>query len=201
MLASISTYKNRFQDYHRHLIDLRDMQYEGGATRAEREATFRSAVQFTSPVVHEVLEEFNQVFLEGSGTVDWRGIQDDGDEGLISLWILSWPLQQQARRRSEGYWSKESEPVEPNILPETGNDGIDPIIVRAFLPKDGVTGWLHGHLAGRYDSANGMWPLNVTSDEDANRQGIVLWMIAEGELHRCVYEMAHLPMTLLPGAT
>lgn len=199
MLSSITTYKNRLEDYRRHCIDLRDMGYEGSSTRPEREATFRQAVELVSPVVTEVLKEFNDVILDKTGSVDWKGIHDDGDDGLISLWLLSWPLQQSARRRTEGYWSKDSEPVQANILPETDAGGIDPIIVRAFLPKDGVTGWLHGHLAGRYDSPNGMWPLNVTTPTDAQRQGVVIWMIAEGELHRCVYEMAHAPMELLPS--
>ena len=199
MLASIETYKDRLQDYRRHCIDLRDMKYENSTERPEREATFKQAVELVSPVVMEVLEEFNNVFLENTGTIHSQGTKTDGNDGLVSLWLLSWPLQRNARRRTEGYWSKDSEPVQPNILPETDPGGIDPVIVRAFLPKDGVTGWLHGHLAGRYDSANGMWPLNVTSPEDAQRQGVVTWMIAEGELHRCVYEMAHAPMALLPG--
>ena len=198
MVDSIANYAHRLEDYRRHLIDLRDMQYEGAQERAEREATFRQAAEFVSPVVWEVLDEFNSVFLESTGEVSWRGVESDGNEGLVSLWLLTWPLQQAARRRTEGYWSKDSEPVQPNIVPETVEGGIDPIVVRAFLPKDGVTGWLHGHLAGRYDSANGMWPLNVTNPQDAQRQGVVIWMIAEGELHRCVYEMAHKPMTLLP---
>lgn len=199
MLGSIQTYKDRLQDYRRHCTDLRDMQYEGSAERPEREATFQKAVELVSPIVMEILEEFNQVFLEETGTVYWKGIESDGNEGLTSLWRLSWPLQLAARRRTEGYWSKDSEPVQPNILPETDPGGIDPIVVRAFLAKDGIAGWLHGHLAGRYDSPNGMWPLNITSPDDARRQGVVIWMIAEGELHRCVYEMAHAPMTLLPG--
>ena len=199
MVESITNYTLRLEDYRRHLADLRDMKYEGAKERPERETTFRKAVECVSPIVEEVLEEFNGVFLESTGEVSWQGIESDGNEGLVSLWLLTWPLQGAARRRTEGYWSKDSEPVQPNIIPETANGGIDPIVVRAFLPKDGVTGWLHGHLAGRYDSANGMWPLNVTSPQDAQRQGIAVWMIAEGELHRCVYEMAHAPMTLLPG--
>ena len=199
MLTSLTTYQDRLEDYRRHSIDLRDLKYEGSTDRHEREATFTQAVEFISPIVMEVLEEFNEVFMEKTGTVRCRELGSDGDDGLVCLWQLSWPLQQAARRRTEGVWSKDSEPVQPNILLETDPGGIDPIIVRAFLPKDGVTGWLHGHLAGRYDSPNGMWPLNVTSREDALRQGVVIWMIAEGELHRCLYEMAHAPMQLLPG--
>ena len=199
MIDSIAQYTSRLEDYRRHLFDLRDVKYEGAAERPDREARFTAAVELVSPVVHDVLEEFNKVFLEGTGNVYWRGIESDGDEGLVSLWLLKWPLQQTARRRTAGYWSKDSEPVQPNIVPDTDEGGIDPVVIRAFLPRDGVTGWLHGHLAGRYDSANGMWPLNVTRPVDAQRQGVVVWMIAEGELHRCVYEMAHAPMTLLPG--
>jgi hypothetical protein len=44
-----------------------------------------------------------------------------------------------------------------------------------------------------------MWPLNVINPAEARRQRIVIWMIAEGELHRCTYEMAHAPVSLLPG--
>ena len=201
MTTSIATYKDRLEDYRRHCIDLRELKYEGSATRAEREATFTQAVNLVSPIVMEVLEEFNEVFFAKTGTVCCRELESDGNDGLVCLWLLSWPLQQTARRRTEGIWSKDSEPVQPNIMPETDPNGIDPIIVRAFLPKDGITGWLHGHLAGRYDSPNGMYPLNVTSREDAKRQGVVLWMIAEGELHRCVYEMAHAPLDILPVFT
>ena len=62
------------------------MQYEGSAERPEREAIFHQAFELVSPIVQEILEEFNQVFLEGSGTVDWRGVQDDGDEGRTAPW-------------------------------------------------------------------------------------------------------------------
>ena len=54
MVDSIANYAHRLEDYRRHLIDLRDMQYEGAQERAEREATFRQAAEFVSPVVWEV---------------------------------------------------------------------------------------------------------------------------------------------------
>ena len=89
--------------------------------------------------------------------------------------------------------------LRPPVLEETKGGSIDPIIIRAFLPNDDTFGVLHGHIAGAYHSANSIWPLNVLTPEDAQRQGIVIWMIAEVELHRCTYDQAHVPMTLLPG--
>ncbi len=52
----IRTYNNRFEDFRRHLIDLRDHRYEGNAGREEREATFRRPVELISPVVQDVLQ-------------------------------------------------------------------------------------------------------------------------------------------------
>ena len=199
MNNSIGTYKDRLQDWQRHLVDLRDLTYEGCVERDERETTFKRAVELLSPVVHDVLKEFNEVLLEGTGTVEWRPVESDGDDGLVSMWLLRWPQQQSAKRRTSGVLAKEDEPTQPPVLEETKAEGIDPIIVRAFMPKQGVVGWLHGHLSGGYSSPNSMWPLNVTTPEDAARQAIVLWMIAEGEFHRCTYELARSAITLLPG--
>ena len=198
MKNSISTYKDRLEDYRRHLVDLRDLTYEGSVGREEREATFKQAVDLLSPVAREVLAEFNDAMLGNTGSIEWRPVQSDGDEGLVSMWLLSWPLQQAAHRRPEGVWQKDSEPTLPPVLQETEQASIDPIMVRAFLPKDGVAGWLHGHIGGGYHSPNSMWPLNVLTPDDANRQGIIIWAIADGELHRCAYEVADAPMTLLP---
>jgi len=92
----------------------------------------------------------------------------------------------------------DSDLMMPPLLKESTAESIDPVIVRAFLPKDGETGALHGHLAGAYHSPNSMWPLNVLTPDDAKRQAIIVWAIAEGELHRCTYETAHAPMALLP---
>lgn len=197
----IDTYDERLEDYRRHLIDLRYRTYEGHVTRSAREATFSRAVEYMSPVAIQVLEEFNRVMCGNTGRVEWRPIADDGDGGLISLWLLSWPLQQQARRRTGGYWDENSEPMQPNFLDETTEGGVDPIVIQAFLPKEGKVGWLHGHVSGRFCTPSSMWPLNILSEAEARRQAIMLWMIAEGELHRIVYEMSHAPMSILPGVT
>ena len=199
MNISIETYKDRLEDWRRHLTDLRDLTYEGQVERDEREATFRQAVELLSPVVHDVLEEFNSVMLAGTGSIEWRPVQSDGSDGLVSMWLLWWSEQRAAKRRTGGVLAKEEEPTQPPVLKDTSPEGIDPIIVRAFMPKQGVVGWLHGHISGGYTSPNSMWPLNVTSPEDAARQTVVLWMIAEGEFHRCTYELARAASTLLPG--
>jgi hypothetical protein len=198
MTIPFDTYQHRLEDYRRHLVDLRDRTYEGAVERPERESTFTRAVELLSPVVQQVLNEFNRVMLGSTGTVEWRPVHNEGTGGLISLWILSWPLQRVARRRAEGYWERDSEPMQPLMLNETAPGGVDPIVVQTFLPQEGVVGWLHGHIAGRFHSPSSMWPLNVVTKEDAQRQAIVIWMIAEGELHRCVYEMSHAPMSILP---
>jgi hypothetical protein len=197
-LLPLDTYRDRLEDYRRHLADLRDRKYEGHVERAGRETTFTHATELLSPVVHQVLDEFNEVMLDNTGEIEWRPVHSDGDGGLISLWLLSWPLQRKARQRSGGYWDQDSEPMQPQFLRESPLNAIEPIVIQTFLPKEGVVGWLHGHIAGRHYSPNNMWPLQVTTEEDALRQAIVLWMIAEGELHRCVYDMSHEPMTILP---
>lgn len=194
----VDTYRDRLEDYRRHLVDLRDRMYEGSVERCDREATYRRATELLSPVVHQVLEEFNEVMLDGTGEVEWRPVQNDGDGGLISLWILSWPLQRAARQRSGGYWDDDSEPLQEPFLSESEPDAVEPIVIQTFLPREGIVGWLHGHVAGRHYTPNNMWPLHVATEQDAHRQAVVLWMIAEGELHRCVYEMSHKPMTILP---
>ena len=193
----MKAYKRRAEDYRRHLIDLRDHAYEGSVERADREATFRQAVELFSPVVHEVLAEFNAVMFISTGSIEWRRVQSDGDGGLVTLWLLSWPMQQAARARKRGQRSQDSE-LRPPVLRETSEGSIDPIIVRALLPNDNTFGGLHGHLAGGYHTPNSLWPLNVVTREDAERQAVMVWAIAEGELHRCTYDMAHAPTKLLP---
>jgi len=195
---AVNTYRNRREDYRRHLIDLRDLAYEGSVDRAQREVTFRRAVELVSPVVQDVLAEFNDVMLDKTGAIEWRDLQSDGDGGLVSLWLLSWPLQRAAKRRSGGIMGPDSDTMLPPLLKDTAAESIDPVIVRAFLPKPGETGALHGHIAGAYHSPNSMWPLNVLTPDDATRQAIIVWTIAEGELHRCTYETVHAPMILLP---
>ena len=85
------------EDYHRHLVDLRDLAYEGSVEREQREATFQRAVELLSPVVREVLEEFNEIILDNTGNIEWREVESDGDDGLVSMWLMSWPLQALSR--------------------------------------------------------------------------------------------------------
>jgi hypothetical protein len=124
-------YHERFEDYRRHLRDLRDFTYEGRAGRADREAVFRQAVELLSPVACQVLEEFNTVMLAGTGRVVWRPVQGDGQNGLVSLWLLAWPLQQGARARPKGPLPQDSA-LQPRVLGDTPEGSIDPIIVRAL---------------------------------------------------------------------
>ena len=116
MVLPFDAYRDRFEDYRRHLVDLRDHTYEGFVDRPGREATFMRAVELLSPVVCDVLHEFGRVMLDNTGTVEWRPVQSDGDGGLISMWLLSWPLQRTARRRLTGMWDRNSEPTQPTVL-------------------------------------------------------------------------------------
>lgn len=61
---------------------------------------------------------------------------------------------------------------------------MDPITVRAHFGD----GWTHGHLAGL---VAGDWPMQVTSGEDAERQEMIIWTIAETELHQIIWASYH----------
>ena len=190
--------RGRLEDFRRHILDLRDHDYHGSKSREDRESEFRRQVQLIDPIVQKVLQEFNEEMLRNTGTLDFRAPHRDREGGIVSLWLLSWPGQREAPRRVEGLLGPGSDAMPDPVLEETGDQSIDPIIVRAFMSKDGDPGWLHGHLSGGRHSVNSMWPLNVATDTDAERQKVAIWAIAEGELHRCTYEVAHAPMTLLP---
>lgn len=160
----MSSADRRSQDFRRHLVDLESNAYEGATDRGAREAVFRRAVELIGPVVVEVLGEFSRLYLAGDGAVTFA--EPDVD-GLEAVWSLSWPAQQAAQRRGG----------------VAGPPGVGPIRVRAIFPP----GWTHGHLAGEHV---GHWPLQVSSQEDADRQRDVIRAIAEAELHEWIFSAA-----------
>ena len=163
----------RVEDYQRHLLDLRLDTYESADSRSEREVVFLGAVELLDPVVTRVLSEFNDLMLASSGTVE--GPLYDRSEGIEVRWLLSWPEQRGVKHRLEE------------------SSGVDPITVRAHFGE----GWTHGHLAG---SVSGDWPMQVTSEADAERQGLIIWTIAETEFHYKIWESYH-PWDVVPLPT
>lgn len=165
----------RVDDFRRHLQDLRSHKYEGTDEREDRERTFTQAMNLLNPVATRVLGEFNRVMLSGKGTVTHTGLERQEDGGVQTRWHLSWPEQQTATRRIKG-----THPVPP-------------IEVRAHFPP----GWTHGHMAG---AEAGHWPFQILTAEDAERQALVIWCIAELELHERMYESVE-PWTIVPMYT
>ena len=163
----------RAEDHQRHLMDLRTDTYEGAGPRSDREDVFNHAVRLLDPIVTEVLERFNEVMLAGSGTTQGPAYIRGRD--LEVRWELSWPQQRSAAHR-----------IEPG-------KAVWPITIRAHFHD----GWTHGHLAG---SATGDWPFQVTTEDDARRQRIILWVIAEAELHHRIFESYH-PWDVVPLPT
>ena len=161
-----NTVADRQTDFRRHLKDLRLGSYEGTKDRSYRERIFRMATELLTPVVNKVLEDFNQLMLAGSGDIADTGLLYSEDSTLYREWRLSWPGQRGAQRRVDG----------PGV--------VEPVIVRAHFPP----GWTHGHLAG---SMVGNWPLQILDESDANRQGWIIWAIAEAEFHQRIFESTH----------
>ena len=160
----MSSAARRSADFRRHLSDLEADAYEGATDRSAREAIFHRAVELVTPVVEGVLGEFSDLFLGGTGTLEFA--ESDVD-GLEAVWSLSWPAQRQATRRA-------GVPGPPQV---------GPIKVRAIFPP----GWTHGHLAGEHV---GHWPLQVITQADAERQRGAIWAIAEAELHEWIFSTA-----------
>ena len=160
----------RAEDFQRHLMDLRTDTYEGARRRSEREDVFHRAVLLLGPVVTEVLAGFNEVMLEGTGTIE--GPVHDSGTRLEARWELSWPQQRAAEHR-----------IEPGRT-------VRPITIRAHFHH----GWTHGHLAG---CDTGDWPFQVTTEADARRQWPIVWAIAEAELHHRIFESNH-PWEVVP---
>jgi hypothetical protein len=162
----------RTEDLFRHLDDLRTNSFEGAGPRAERIELFRRAVELLGPVVRPVLDEANAALLDGTGEVSEQDLAEQPDGGWTARWELSWPEQREA----------------PNIR---GGDGVSPVQVVAWF----AAGFTHPHLAG---SRAGDWPLQVTSQADAERQEPIVRAIVEAELHQRIFEGG---WRILPGYT
>jgi hypothetical protein len=143
------------QDIYRHLRDLKSSTYEGAREWPDKVAVFRRAVELLDPVVRGVLNQASREFLNGAAVVHFR-TGEDRDGGVYAHWEMSWRQQREA--------------------PERDGGRVEPIQVMALLGRGNV----HPHLRG---AATGMWPCQVTSEEDARRQLPVIQAIVEAELH------------------
>ncbi len=94
------------------------------------------------------------------------------EEANAARWELSWPEQRAAA----------------NIR---GGDGVPPVQVVAWF----AAGFTHPHLVG---SRTGDWPLQVTSQADAERQEPIVRAIVEAELHQRIFEGG---WRIVPGYT
>ena len=150
----------RAADIFRHLTDLRSGTFEGAREWAERVRVFRRAVSLLDPVVRRVLAEANTVFLLGGGAIHHHA-GDGRDGGAYAHWELSWPAQRHATARHGGR--------------------VEPVQVIAVFGR----GTTHPHLRG---AVAGMWPCQVTSEADAERQQPIVRAIVECELHQRIFE-------------
>ncbi|WP_114854554.1 hypothetical protein [Brachybacterium sp. YJGR34] len=80
----------------RHFIDLRDGNHFGHVTRTGKETAFAGAVQLLDAPARQVLGEFNEHLLVGTGRIDATGLHRDQRGGLIASWLLAWPEQRAA---------------------------------------------------------------------------------------------------------
>lgn len=156
----------RVVDLFRHLDDVRLRSYEGVGPRDERNQVFRRAVELLDPVVTRILEETRATFLDGEGEVRHDPPTDDGQNGLVARWELTWPAQQGAVNRHE---------------PPESASPVPPVRVIAWFGA----AFTHGHLCGQ---TAGQWPLQVLDTEDAERQDAIVRAIVEAELHQCVFD-------------
>jgi hypothetical protein len=165
----------RTEDLFRHLDDLRTNSFEGAGPRAARIALFRRAVELLGAVVRPVLEEANAALLDGTGEVAEQGPTEQPD-GWIARWELSWPEQRTAT----------------NLR---GGDGVAPVQVVVWF----AAGFTHPHLAGSWAGQSPLvahWPLQVTSQADAERQEPIVRAIVEAEVHQRIFEGG---WQILPG--
>ncbi|MGN0096295.1 MAG: hypothetical protein ACI38U_09535 [Corynebacterium sp.] len=81
----------------RHFIDLRDGNHFGHITRAGKESAFTQAVQLLDGPARQVLAEFNDHLLAGTGKIEVTGLHRDQRGGLLSSWLLTWPEQRAAK--------------------------------------------------------------------------------------------------------
>ena len=163
-----SPWTDRVEDMARHLQDLRTRGYEGALVRPDKEQVFRRAFDLTTPVAARVLDEVSASYLAHAGRVSINYPATDGREGLIGSWTLTWPLLDNEIDRLTG-------------LP------LPPVRLAAVFPIE----WTHGHLALLNISPPGdvafAWPFQVKDDADAERQEVILWAMAEAELHERIF--------------
>lgn len=80
----------------RHFIDLRDGNHFGHVTRAGKETAFAEAVTLLDAPARQVLDEFNEHLLAGTGKIEVTGLHRDQRGGPIASWLLTWPEQRAA---------------------------------------------------------------------------------------------------------
>ena len=102
----------------RHFEDLRDGTHGGSASRKDKEAHFKKAVQLLTLIARQVLTEMNTSLLLDTGRLTETGLRPTADGGLTASWALSWPEQRAA--------------------------GVEPIVLQAHFGG----GFHHPHLRG-----------------------------------------------------
>ena len=162
----------------RHVNDLRSGTFEGRAGK-DREASYREAFDFLTPVAQAVLTTINETLLAGSGQVSVQPPEPDGRGGLIGSWTLTWPLLRQAVNRISG-------------------GHLRPVMIGAVFPA----GFVHPHLVagGPVDTRSDSlvaWPMQVVTAAAAATYEPLLWAIASAEVHDRIYQSS---WAIIPGA-
>lgn len=153
----------------RHRQDLEDDAYEGASGTARKER-YAAAFDLLSPIATDVLQEINASLLRGTGDVSVRPPESDGHGGMIGSWLLTWPELREVTSRFSG-------------------KPLDPVTISAVFPA----GFTHPHLVAggpvnpRAASITA-WPMQITSDHDAEQHREVVWAIATAELHDRIYQ-------------
>src|SRR6476659_9697170 len=75
----------------RHFEDLRDGTHGGSASRKDKEAHFKKAVQLLAPVARRVLTEVNTSLLLDTGHLAETGLRRTAAGGLNASGALTWP--------------------------------------------------------------------------------------------------------------
>jgi len=175
MSGAAARFRERREDWRRHVEDLQTNTYDGAETREEREAVFAQAFALTTPVALRVLVSLAASYLGPDATTSVTELRQVPDEelngadrapagGLLGSWDLTWPAIERARNRLTG-------------------EAMPPIQIFAMFPY----GFTHPHLA-LFDLSEprrwvACWPFQVTSPEDAERQEPTLAAIAEADMH------------------
>jgi hypothetical protein len=172
--------ETRRTDWARHIQDLATASYEGANERSAREDVFHHAFELTTPVAVRVLGKIDEIYLGGTGEVSVTPPEPTNGDGLLGSWNLTWPLLERARSRFT-------------------NGPLPPVQIFAMFPPD----FTHGHLAlFDIDAPRrwvACWPFQVTGNNDADRQEMILWAIAEAEVHERTFA-GDLNWRLLPMA-